>query len=233
MVSHIYQSHSTSRGAADFKTIQFSNASIELNSAKASTASFNSIEKLNEGDRIRIVGDNHRPFGGQIIKPGSKLKDGNYSYDCIDYTRLFFVKFDTTWSDGPSYDIIKSMLNSLGYSTAGLEKTSTIHGQLNWKNVTCWDIIQQLRWLDYQGGQLIECYVNEDGTLIYRPLPQTHEGYIFKSAYDYSQEYDASNIIVGVIVETYKDNKYTVISNVGDAALAAIWGEIYEPVEGC
>ncbi|OEC87897.1 MULTISPECIES: XkdQ/YqbQ family protein [Methanobacterium] len=230
MTSVIYHSHSTTKGTANFKTIPFNNASIEFNSAKASTANFNSIQKLNEGDRIRIIGNNHRPFGGQIIKPGSKLKDGAYSYECVDYTRLFFGKSYTTWSGGTSDGIIKAILNSLNYSTAGIEKTKAVHGQLIWKNVVRWDIIQQLRWLDYKAGQLIECYVNADGILIYRPLPQTQEGYIFKSAYDYSQEYDASNIITGATVLTKEGDT---ISNVQNDNLVAVWGQIFDREEGC
>jgi hypothetical protein len=233
MTSVIYHSHSTTKGTANFKTIPFSNASIEFNSAKASTANFNSIQKLNEGDRIRIIGDNHRPFGGQIVKPGAKLKNGAYSYECVDYTRLFFGKSDTTWSDGTSYDIIKAILNSLNYSTAGIEKTNKRHGQLIWKDTGRWDIIQQLRWLDYKAGQLIDCYVNPDGVLIYKPLPQTQEGYIFKSAYDYNQEYDASNIITGASMYTWKDNTFELVSNVRDENLIAIWGRVFDLESGC
>jgi hypothetical protein len=231
MTSVIYHSHSTTQATANFKTIPFSNASIEFNSAKASTASFNSIQKLNEGDRIRIIGSNHQPFGGQIVKPGAKLKDGAYSYECVDYTRLFFGKTNTSWYDGTSYDIVKAILKSLDYSTAGIEKTKKRHSALVWKKVNRWDIFQQLKWLDYKAGELIECYVNADGILIYRPMPQTKEGYIFKSAYDYSQEYDASNMITGATVTT-KEGK-AVISSIQNTELIAIWGPIFDVEEGC
>jgi hypothetical protein len=234
MTSVIYHSHSTTKGTANFKTIPFSNASIEFNSAKASTASFISIQKLNEGDRIRIIGDNHRPFGGQIIKPGSKLKDGAYSYECIDYTRLFFGKINyIAPPNATSYQILKSMLTNLGYSIAGLEKTTKKYSNLSWKNITRWDIIQQLISLDYKAGQLIECYVNAEGTLIYRPLAQTQEGYIFKSAYDYSQEYDATNIISEAVVFQEHNGLITDLSNVNDNNLIAIWGHIPELEEVC
>ena len=234
MTSVIYYSHSTTKGTATFQTIPFSNASIEFNSAKASTASFNSIKKLNEGDKIRIEGDNHRSFGGQIVKIGSKLKDGAYSYECLDYTRLFFYKtFLMTPPNQTSYDLIKARLTYLGYSTAGLEKTTKKHPQLTWKDTGLWDIIQQLRWLDYKAGQLIECYVNADGILIYRPLPQTHEGYIFKSAYDYNQEYDASSIITGASIYLDKDNLSGTFAQVYDKDLMAIWGPIFDQEKGC
>jgi len=235
MTSTIYHTSSTERITASFKSIPYSNASIDFNSAKASTASFNSINKLTEGDKIRIEGDNHWNFGGQIIKRGAKLKDGAYSYECIDYTHLFFGKTTmTTPKDKTSYDILKEMLTKLGYSTAGLGKTTKKHAQLSWKAVTYWDIIQQLRWLDYKAGQLIECYVNADGTLIYKPLAQTHEGYIFKSAYDYSQEYDASDIITGVyVIKADDSNNVSYLSKVYDTDLMAVWGPIIDIEEGC
>lgn len=231
MTSVIYHTSSTDKATADFETIPYSNASIEFNSGKASTASFNSIEQLFEGDKIRIEGDNHQPFGGQIIKTSAKLKDEAYSYDCIDYTHLFFGKVNLTTSiNKTSYDIVKSILNTLGYSTSGIEQTTKKQAQLIWKDTTYWDIIQQLRWLDYKSGQLIECYVNADGTLIYRPLAQTMEGYIFKSAYDYSQEYDASDIVTK---ESVEDEKGNIISNAQDEDLIAVWGNISAIESGC
>ena len=231
MVSQVYHSHSTTKGKANFKTIPFSNASIEFNSAKASTASFNSIKKLEEGDKIRIIGDNHLPFGGQIIKPGAKLKDGAYSYECIDYTRLFFGKLTGVFSNKTSYEIIKMVLDRMNYSTSGLKATKKKHASVSWKSTSLWDIIQQLKWLDYKAGELIECYVNADGILIYRQFPQTREGYIFKSAYDYIQEYDASNIITGASVLANEGDK--VISNIRDTQLMAVWGRIFDVEEGC
>jgi hypothetical protein len=233
MTSLIYYSSSTSRFKASFETIPFNGASIEFNREKASTASFNSIEKLNEGDRIRIVGDNHRTFGGQIVKPGSKIKDGAYSYDCVDYTRLFFGKATGTYSKKTSYQIIKSILDKLNYSTAGLEKTTKVHSTVSWKATNYWDIIQQLRYLDYKAGQLIDCYVNADGTLIYQPMPQTHEGYIFKSAYDYSQSYDASDIVTAVTEYAENNGVVTNLASVKDTNLVAVWGNIYELESGC
>lgn len=233
MTSTIYHTSSTERITASFKSIPYSNASIDFNSAKASTASFNSINKLTEGDKIRIEGDNHPDFGGQVIKCSAKLKDGAYSYECIDYTRLFFGEITATFSNKTSYQIIKTRLEKLNYNTAGLKATTKKHAKVSWKAVTLWDVIQQLRWLDYKAGQLIECYVNADGTLIYQPLPQTHEGYIFKSAYDYSQEYDASSIISGASIIKDTDGTITYLSSVTDSELIAVWGPIIDIEEGC
>lgn len=236
MVSQIYHNSTIkNNGNANFESIPFDNASINFNSQKASTASFNSIKKLKEGDKIRIIGDNHPEFGGQIIKIGSKLKDGAYSYDCIDYTRLFFGKTVTTYSGGTSYEMLKFILESINYSTVGLKKTSKRHGSLRWKGVTRWDMIQQLRWLDYQAGELIECYVNADGILIYQPMEETHEGYIFKSAYEYNQDYDSSNIITGArtIYDDDKTDTITTVAYTSDENLVAIWGSINAVEEGC
>jgi len=236
MVSQIYHNSTLKNNEiANFESIPFDNANITFNSQKASTASFTSTKKLKEGDKIRIIGDNHPEFGGQIIKPGAKLKDGAYSYECIDYTRLFFGKTVTTYSGGTSYEIIKLILETINYSTAGLKQTTKIHGSLRWKGVTRWDIIQQLRWLDYQAGELIECYVNADGILIYQPMEETREGYIFKSAYEYNQDYDASNIITGArtIHDDDKTNTITTVAYTTDEKLMAIWGMIGAVEEGC
>lgn len=236
MSTTIYHSSSQTRVSADFKTIPYSNASIEFNSDKGSTASFNSPDKLREGDRIRIVGDNHWPFGGQVIKVGSKLRDGSYHYDCIDYTRLFFGENYTTWSGGTSAEIIRTVISNhdlAGNDLSGIENTKKVHGQLIWKGVTRWDIIQELRWLDYEAGQHIECYVTEDGTLIYRPLAQTHEGYVFKSAYDYNQEYDASTIMTGAYVYTEGETSLNIVASVRDEDLIAIWGHLFAFEKGC
>lgn len=234
MVSQIYHTSSISKDSANFNSIPFSNANITFNSQKASMASFNSIKKLNEGDKIRIIGDNHRDFGGYIIKPGSKLRDGAYSYECIDYTRLFFGETVLTYNKGTSYDILKFMLESINYSTAGLKKTSKRYDYLRWKGINRWDIIQQLKWLDYQNGELIDCYVNADGILIYQPMEETREGYIFKSAYDYSQSYDGSNIVTGSRT-IYEDNNKNIfyLAEAYDENLLAIWGWITDVEDGC
>jgi len=234
MVSQIYHTSTVTKSSAGFQSIPYSNASITFNSNKASTASFNSIKKLNEGDKIRIIGDNHREFGGQIIKQGAKLGDGAYSYECIDYTRLFFGETVANYNKYTSYEIIKALLNTIGYSTAGLKPTTKRHGSLKWKAVSRWDIIQELRGYDYRSGQLIECYVNPDGTLVYQPMPQTHEGYIFKSAYDYNQDYDAGNIITGAST-IYDDNKGNIsfLASSQDKNMMAVWGRIMDIEEGC
>ncbi len=231
MTTTVYHSGSTSRGTAKFKSIMAKGISITFEPDKASTASFKSKEYLLKGDRIRIVSDNHRTFGGQIIKDGEKPRDGWYSYDVIDYTRVFFSKTSwTTPSKSTSYQLLKKLLKLYKLSTAGLKKTKNKHPQLIWKAINIWDIIQQLKWLDYKAGQYIDCYVNENGTLIYKPRASTELGYFFNGAYDYSQESDASNIITGS--QFIGENNEILGYSHSSSDLIARWGWINE-VEHC
>lgn len=238
MTTTVYHSGSTSRGKAKFKSIMAKGITITFEADKASTASFKSKEYLLKGDRIRIVGDNHRTFGGQIIKDGEKPRDGWYSYDVIDYTRLFFTKVSAYYINRTSYDFLKiwfksDLYKSQPYSTAGLKKTKKKHKKLVWKATSLWDIIQQLKWLDYKAGQYVNCYVNENGTLIYEPRKSTELGYFFNGAYDYSQETDASNIITRAAYVKYEGSTPSALSS-SEASkdLIARWGYITE-VEEC
>lgn len=222
----VYHTSSTSSGSASFTPIQAKDVNLTINTYKASTASFKTPQKLTLGDRVRIVSDVWKSFGGQVIQ-SKKSYGGLYDVEVVDYWRLFYGETNLTTKSGKrSSDIIKAFLKTLGYNTGGVKKTSTKHSKLVFKDKSYIDIINNLLWLDYQKKEYIECYVNSNGTLVYRPRKSTDKGYIFDTVYDYSEEEDASNIITGVKMYLDKDNKSELWKSNEYQNLIARWGNI-------
>ena len=177
-IGTLYYSQSTSRGQAEFQSMPFHDASITHNRDKASSMSFKSKLKLNEADRI-IYNDvtNNTTFGGQVVKRSKSLGD-DYTYEIMDYTRLYHSKVSCSFTASTSSAILKTLLkkdlNNL--STSGIENTTLIHSYLKWDNVSLWTIIEQLAWLEYQAGNHIYYDIDYVGNLIWKSIPETVEG---------------------------------------------------------
>lgn len=206
----LYHSHSTARGEASFNSIPFHSASITHNRDKASMLTFKSIEKLEEADRI-IYQDivNNRTFGGQVVKR-SKTKGDDYSYEVMDYTRLYQSKVTCSFSKITSSKLLKKLIKSdrNNLSTSGIQSTNLIHAYLKWDNVSLWDIIQQLAWLEYQAGNYIYYDIDYTGGLIWKVIPEKVEGYVFSEVYDYNDSHDSSDIITqGILMNSNKTSQ--------------------------
>ena len=228
-IGTLYYSHSTSRGEAEFKSMPFHGASITHNRDKASSMSFKSNLKLEEADRI-IYKDltNNKTFGGQVTKR-SKTLGGDYSYDVIDYTRLYQSKVTCSFSKMTSSDILKSLIKSdyNHLSTSGIQNTNYIHSYLKWDNTSLWDIIEQLAWLEYKAGNYIYFDVDYTGSLIWKTIPQTVTGYSFSEAYDYQDSHDSSNIITqGILINSNKSSEH--IEAYASTSMIAKWGYVSE-----
>lgn len=231
-IGTLYYSQSTKRVEAEFQSMPFHSASITHNKDKASEMSFKSNIKLNEADRI-IYRDltNNKTFGGQIIKR-SKTLGGEYSYDVIDYTRLYQSKVTCSFSKSTSSAILKSILkkNKNELPRSGIQNTNYIHAYLKWDNVTIWDIIQQLAWLEYKAGNHIYYDIDYKGTLIWKEIPQTTIGYTFSEAYSYEESYDSSDIVTrGIFVNSEKHSEAIAVNASSD--MIAKWGYITEIAE--
>lgn len=228
-IGTLYYSHSTNRGQAEFQSMPFYDANITHNRDKASSMSFKSNMKLEEADRI-IYEDltTNRKFGGQVVKRNKTL-GGDYSYEVMDYTRLYQSKVIVSFSKKTSSQILKSLLkNDLNnLSTSGIENTSYIHSYLKWDNASLWTIIEQLAWLEYKAGNYIYYDIDYTGTLIWKVIPQTTEGYLFTEAYDYEDSHDSSDIITrGIFVNSNKLSQQAIAT--ANNNMIAKWGYITE-----
>ena len=226
-IGTLYYSHSTSRGQAEFTSMPFHDANITHNRDKASSLSFKSNVKLEEADRI-IYQDltNNKTFGGQVIKRNKTL-GGDYSYEVMDYTRLYQSKVIVSFSNKTSSQILRYSLNKdlNNLSTSGIQNTSLIHSYLKWDNVSIWNIIEQLAWLEYQAGNHIYYDIDYTGTLIWKTIPQTMEGYLFTEAYEYDDSHDSSDIIThGIFANSNKLSQNAIA--LASSEMIAKWGYI-------
>lgn len=222
----LYYSHSTSRGEAEFTQMPFYDASINHNRDKASSMSFKSNVKLDEADRIIYENTNNKKFGGQIVKR-SKTLGGDYSYEIIDYTRLYQSKVTCSFSKSSSAIILKSLIksNKNNLSIAGIENTSYVHAYLKWENKTLWEIIEQLAWLEYKAGNHIYYDIDYTGKLIWKQIPKKDIGYKFTEAYDYEESHDSSDIITqGVFLNSSKPGQKVEVFASKD--MIAKWGYV-------
>ena len=224
-IGKLYYSHSTTRETAKFNSIPFHDASIDWNREEASTMTFKSPVKLSEADRIYYKGNN-KDFGGQIYKMKKSL-DSDYEYEVISYLRLYHDKVTCNYSNLTSSQIMKKVLklSKNDFNTSGIKDTEIIHHNLKWEKTSIWDIALQLCWLEHKAGYEVRCYVDATGTLIFKYIDTQQKGYTFTNAYDYSEEYDSTDIItVGTI--TY-DGK-VIAKSEADKDVIAKWGYITE-----
>lgn len=224
-----YSQNYSDRGETEFQSMPFYDGSITHNRDKASSMTFKSNVKLEEADRI-IYKDisNNTTFGGQVIKRNKSL-DGDYSYEIMDYTRLYQTKVTCHYKSYSSSGILKDLIGTdqNRLSTAGIQDTGFIHSYVKWENTSLWDIIAQLAWLEYQAGVHIYYDVDYTGTLIWKEIPETVEGYSFSQAYDYNDSHDSSGIITrGVYANANDINKR--VEAFADDEMLAKWGVVTE-----
>ena len=207
----------------------FYNATITHNRDKASSMSFKSNVKLEEADRI-IYKDivNNTTFGGQVVKR-SKTLGGDFSYEIMDYTRLYQSKVAVSFSNQTSSQILKKLIksNPNGLSTSGIQNTSYIHSYLKWDNASLWTIIEQLAWLEWKAGNYIYYDIDYTGNLMWKQIPQNVEGYSFSQAYDYNDSHDSSGIITqGILINSKKSSQH--IEAYASNDMIAKWGYVAE-----
>lgn len=228
-IGTLYYSHSTSRGTANFQSIPFHSASIDWKREEASTMSFSSPIKLEEADRIRYKSDT-TDFGGQIYKIKKSAGD-DYQYEVISYLRLYHDKVTCSYKNLTSSQILKKVLklSKNNFVTTGIKDTKIIHSNLKWENTSIWDIAQQLCWLEHQGGYEVRAKVDANGTLLFNYTPKQQNGYSFTNVYDYSEDYDSSDLITQAKV-TF--NGKTIANTNASSSIIAKWGYVSE-VEEC
>lgn len=228
-IGKLYSSHSTDRGSANFKSIPFSNASINWKRDAASTMSFKSPVKLAEADRIRYKNPIGEDFGGQIYKV-KKAAGDFYQYEVISYLRLYQDKVTCSFKNKTSSQIMKKVLklSQNDFRTSGIKDTKIIHSNLKWENTSIWDIAQQLCWLENKAGYEVRCRVNANGTLIFNYIPKQQKGYSFTNVYNYEEDYDSSNLITAASV-TF--NGKTIANKTASDKIVAKWGYVSESEE--
>lgn len=227
-IGKLYYSHSTARGSAKFQNIPFHSASISWKREEASTMSFSSPVRLVEADRIRYKSDT-TDFGGQIYKV-SKSAGEDYSYEVISYLRLYHDKVTCSFKNMTSSQIMKKVLklSKNDFVTSGIKDTIIYHSNLKWENTSIWDIAQQLCWLEHQAGYEVRCSVDANGVLLFNYIPKQDRGYIFANVYDYSEDYDSSDIITQARV-TF--NGKVIAGTEASADMIAKWGYVSDEEE--
>jgi len=227
-IGTLYYSHSTTREKANFKSIPFSNASIEWKREEASTMSFKSPVKLEEADRIRYKSKT-TDFGGQIYKK-KKTLSGDYEYEVISYLRLYHDKVNFSCKNMTSSQILKKVLSfsANNFVTSGIKSTIVVHQSLKWEKTTIWDIALQLCWLEHKAGFEARCAVDANGTLIFKYIDEQQEGYTFTNAYEYSEEYDTTDVITMVAVTQSGNPNDWIASATASKDMIAKWGYILE-----
>ena len=228
-IGTLYYSHSTARGSANFKSIPFHSASIDWKREEASTMSFSSPVQLTEADRIRYKSDT-TDFGGQVYKI-KKNVGGDYSYEVISYLRLYHDKVTCSYKNLTSSQILKKVLklSKNNFVTNGIKDTKIVHSNLKWEKTSIWDIAQQLCWLEHQAGYEVRCSVDANGTLLFNYIPKQQTGYSFTNVFDYSEDYDSSDVISQAKI-TY--NGKTIANATASSDIIAKWGYVSE-VEDC
>lgn len=227
-IGTLYYSHSTTREKAEFKSIPFSDATIDWKREEASTMTFKTPVKLAEADRIRYKSDT-TDFGGQIYKKKKALNDV-YEYEVISYVRLYHDKVNFSCTNMTSSQILKKVLplSANNFTTSGIKSTSVVHSSLKWEKTSIWDIAQQLCWLEHKAGYEARCYVDANGTLIFKYIDEQQEGYTFTNAYGYDEEYDTSDIITMVAVTQSGNLNDWIASATASKDMIAKWGYILE-----
>lgn len=228
-IGTLYYSHSTERYETEFSPIPFYDASIAHNHDKASMLNFKSNVKVYESDRI-IYKDlrNNKTFGGQVVKRNKTL-GGDYSYEVIDYKRLYQSKVSASFQKSTSSKILKSLIKSdrNNLSTAGIQDTTYVHSELKWDNKSLWEIIEQLAWLEYKAGNHIYYDIDYTGNLIWKQIPEKVEGYTFSEAYEYDDSHDSSDIITqGIFLNSNNPNQR--VEAFADKEMIAKWGYVSE-----
>ena len=228
-IGALYYRHETSGGNVEFNSMPFHSASITHNRDKASSMTFKSNQKLEEADRI-IYQDltNNNTFGGQIVKRNKSLH-GDYSYEVMDYTRLYQSKVTISFKKQTSSQILKKLIksNPNGLSTSGIQDTKLVHAYLKWDNTSIWSIIEQLAWLEYQAGTYIYYDVDYTGGLIWKTIPEKVEGYEFSEVYEYDDSHDSTGIITQGILINSSNGKQR-IDALASSDMIAKWGYVAE-----
>ena len=120
-------------------------------------------------------------------------------------------------------------LSKNNFRTSGIKQTELVHEYLKWENTSIWDIACQLAWLESQVGFVINTYVDADGTLVFGYASEQQTGYSFSSVFDYTEDYDSSDLITASRV-TY--NGKTLANVTASSGLVAKWGYVSE-IEEC
>lgn len=188
--------HLTTKIYIQNERIPFFDVTINNPLQAADTATFTTDEPVDFdlNPQVRIIGDNHRPFGGFITKP--RETDEGYTYDCIDWTRLLHGKLYRAWHNYTTSEIIIELLNHRGLNTGGITPTSNRHTELIFHSKKVVDACHQLANLETN----MEFFVNSDNVAILRTIPEVREGYVFypPSYTDFQFSRDSSNIITAV-----------------------------------
>jgi len=182
---------------------------------------FRSEAGLTLGTHIRFQNGDEILFSGQVMKQttnSNKIQD----YECISYGLVLRSQVSKTFTNKKSSDIIEWIKSKTPTLTWSIGKTTKVHTSLVFENKTLLEIIQNLIWIEWNLGNLIDFRIN-DHTAVFKMLPGTVEGYTISDALDFSGNVSAENMVTGYTV-TYNGKVVRVVNN---QYLAAIFGPIY------
>ncbi|KZX14322.1 hypothetical protein [Methanobrevibacter curvatus] len=196
---------------------------------KISVLNFSTNENLDGADHVKLRGLDINNFGGQIVDFDKSYNDLN-TYNAYDYRR--YLQTEVTYKPTGyrrSSDIVKNLLKKYVINSntpISLKASNTpskdIFVKLIWENVTILRIINELIYLEFINGTLIDYGIDDNGTITYKPLPAQMNIPVITEAIDGSYSVDYSDIQTSLRVDglLVKENK----------ELVNLWGTINKSV---
>jgi len=193
---------------------------------KVGSLAFTSSSDLAEGSHVKLVSDEIKNFGGQIVKKSRNVNEFT-KYECLDYKRFLLKKVSSNHTNKKSSQIVKELFNKhFGNNTPlklKIGSTKNVFPKLTFKDMSILDIISNLINLEFKKGTLILFDVDENGNMTYKSYPQKMEGYSISTAIDFTDTTDYSDIQTGYVLEN-SNNKSLI--NYSNTNLTGIWGDI-------
>jgi hypothetical protein len=205
------------------ESIPYSDLTVTNSYVAADTIQFTTHEYIEDMSIVHVLGDHH-PFGGFVLKR-SESPEG-YQYTGIDFSRLLNGKIFASYYNKTISQIAIDLLEKRGMRTGGIQKTTTKHSKLIFKNKKAIDVCHQLANLESN----MEFFINSDGVAVLRKIPETQQGYIFAipSTLDFDLTYDPTDIVTGVMVFGENDKGLYTYSN---KTLVAKYGWMTDIIE--
>ena len=190
----------------------------------ADTIEFNSPSYIEDMSIAHVIG-NHHPFGGFALKR-TESNEGDYKYTGVDFTRLLNGKVYNSYYNKTISQIAIDLLERRGMKTGGIQKTTTKHAKLIFKNKKAIDVCHQLANLESN----MEFFINSDGVAVLRKIPEYQKGYVFAipSSLDFDLTYDPTDLVTGVRVYGENDKN---LYNYDNKTLVAKYGYLTDILE--
>jgi len=182
---------------------------------------FSSEISLSIGTHVRFQNGDVVLFTGQILKLSVDSSKINV-YEALSYGLVLRSEVTKTFKNKTSSAILRWIRNRTPSLTFKIGNTTKKHTELVFEKKTMLEIIQNLIWIEYNLGNLIEFHI-DDRLVTFKPLPGTVKGYTITNALDFSGDISFENVATGYTVTV----NGKVVKVVNSEYLQALFGTIY------